>query len=42
MRKPDIDTVEIVAITVPILAELVAVMVFIGMLLVWAALGAGA
>jgi len=40
MRKP--DPVEIVAVAVPVLAEAVAVVLFIGMIAVYAALKAGA
>jgi hypothetical protein len=40
MRKP--DPVEIVAIAVPVLAEAVAVILFIGMCAVWLAVRAGA
>jgi hypothetical protein len=40
MRKP--DPVEIVAIAIPVIAEAVAVVLFIAMIAVWAALRAGA
>jgi hypothetical protein len=40
MRKP--DPVEIVAIAIPVIAEAVAVVLFIGMIAVWAAIRAGA
>lgn len=40
MRKP--DPVEIVAIAVPVLAEAVAVVLFISMCAVWLAVRAGA
>ena len=40
MRKP--DPVEIVAITVPVLAEAIVVSLFIAMIAVWAAIGSGA
>ncbi len=40
MRKP--DPVEIVAVAVPVLAEAIAVTLFIGMIAVYAALFAGA
>jgi len=40
MKKP--DPVEIVAIAVPILAEAVAVALFIGSIAVWIAVRAGA
>ena len=40
MRKP--DPVEIIAIAIPVLAEAVAVVIFISMIAVYAALKAGA
>lgn len=40
MRKP--DPVEIVAVAAPVLAEAVAVVLFIGMCAVWLAVRAGA
>lgn len=40
MRKP--DPVDLVAVGIPVLAEAVAVILFIGMIAVWAALRAGA
>jgi hypothetical protein len=40
MRK--VDPVEIVAITLPVIAEVVAIVLFLGMIAVWAALRAGA
>lgn len=42
MRKPKVDPVEIVAVTVPVLIEACAVVLFIGMCAVWLALRAGA
>lgn len=42
MRKPDPVAVEIVLVTLPVLAEAVAVILFISMLLVWSAIGSGA
>lgn len=40
MRKP--DPVVIVAVGLPVLAEVVAVVLFIAAIAVWAAIGAGA
>lgn len=40
MLKP--DPVEIVAVTLPVLCEVVAVCLFIAMIAVWAALASGA
>lgn len=40
MRK--VDPVEIVAIALPVIAEVVAIVLFLGMIAVWAALRAGA
>lgn len=40
MKRP--DPVEVVAIAIPVLAEAIAVTLFCGMLLVWAAIGSGA
>jgi hypothetical protein len=36
------DPVEVIAIAVPVLIEVIAVVLFIGMLAVWAALASGA
>lgn len=40
MRRP--DPVEVVAIAVPVLCEIVAIVLFVAMIAVWAALRAGA
>jgi len=40
MTRP--DPVEIVAIAIPVLAEVIAVVLFIAMIVVWCAIGAGA
>ncbi|WP_280970194.1 MULTISPECIES: hypothetical protein [unclassified Bradyrhizobium] len=42
MRKPEVDPVEIVAVSLPVLVEVVVITLFIGMIAVWAALRAGA
>lgn len=36
------DRTEIVAVAIPVLIELVVVVLFIGMIAVWAAIGSGA
>jgi hypothetical protein len=42
MRTPSPRIEEIVAVTVPVLIEAVAVVMFIGMIAIWAAIGSGA